>query len=76
MGVGEYIYIYIYIQSAFEDSGCGLFAYRIYGVYHINLYECSMYGFCYISFSFLVYITKLTYRVYAVLLEGNSNLVK
>ena len=23
------------IQSAFEDSGCGLFAYRIYEEYHI-----------------------------------------
>ena len=34
------------IQSASEDSGCGLFVYRIYQEYHINLCECSMYGYC------------------------------
>ena len=51
-----YIYIYIYIQSASEDSGCGLFAYRIYEEFHINLWECSMYGYCYIFFSIQVYI--------------------
>ena len=28
------------------DSGCGLFFYRIYEEYHINLCECSMYGYC------------------------------
>ena len=42
-----YIYIYIYnIQSASKDSGCGLFFYRKYEEYHINLCECSMYGYC------------------------------
>ena len=74
-----YIYIYIYIrdiQSTSEDSGCGLFVYRIYEEYHINLSECSMHGYCYISFSFQVYITKLTYREYIVQLEGTPNLVK
>ena len=72
-GLTEYIYN---IQSASEDSGCGLFAYRIYEEYQINLCECSMYGYCYISFSFQVYITKLTNRAYIVQIEGNSNLVK
>ena len=72
----SYIYIYISnIQSASEDTGCGLFVYRIYEEYHINICECWVYGYFYISFSFQVYITKLTYRVYAVQLEGNSNLV-
>ena len=61
-----YIYIYIYIKSASENSGCGLFANRIYEEYHINLWECSMNGYCYISFSFQVYITKLTNQTYAV----------
>ena len=64
-----YIYIYIYIsniQSASKDSGCGLFMFRIYEEYHINLCECLMYGYCYISLSFQVYITKLTYRAYIV----------
>ena len=68
--------MYIYIQSASEDSGYGLFTYRIYEEYHINLCECLMYGYCYKSFSFQVYITKLTSRAYTVYLEGNSNLVK
>ena len=70
------IYIYIYIQSASEDSGCGLFVYRIDEEYHIILCEGSMYGFCYIFFSFQVYITKITYRAYIVQLGGNSQLVK
>ena len=39
------------IQSASEDSGCGLFLYRIYAEYHKNLCECSMYGYCYITYS-------------------------
>ena len=42
-----YIYIYIYILSASGDNGCGLFVYRIYKGFHINLWECSMYGHCY-----------------------------
>ena len=70
-----YIYIYIYIQLVSEDSGCGLFVYKIYEEYYINLCECSMYSYCSITFSFQVYITKLTYRAYIVQLEGNSNLV-
>ena len=45
-----YIYIYIYkrvsyIQSASEDSWCGLFAYRIYEGFYIHLWECSMYSY-------------------------------
>ena len=35
-------YLIIYIsntQSASEDSGCGLFAYRIYEEFHISLYK-------------------------------------
>ena len=67
--------IYIYdIQSASEDNGYGLFAYRIYEEFHISLLECSMYGNCYI-FSIKVYITKLTYRAYTRILEENSNQV-
>ena len=34
------VYIYIYIsniQSASEDSGCGLFMYRIYEEYHMGV---------------------------------------
>ena len=37
----EYIYIYIYIsniQSVSEDDGCGLFAFRIYEEFYINLW--------------------------------------
>ena len=64
------------IQSISEDSGCELFVYRIYEEFHINLCVCSMYGYCYISFSFQIYVTELTYRAYTVQLEGNSNLVK
>ena len=33
------------IESASEDSGCGLFANRIYKEFRINLWECSMYGY-------------------------------
>ena len=57
--VNLYIYIYIYmcvcvcvcgcinnIQSASQDYGCGLFVYRIYEGFHINLREYSMYGYC------------------------------
>ena len=54
------VYIYIYNQSASEDSGCGLLAYGIYEEYHINLWEYSIYTYWYISFSIPVYITKLT----------------
>ena len=53
-----YIYIYIYIsniQSASEDSGCGLFLYRIYEEYHINLCERSMSSYCYIAIPVQVY---------------------
>ena len=68
--------IYIYTQSASEDSGCGLFAYTVYEEFHINLWECSMNGYCYLFFPIQVYITKLTYSAYTVQLEGDSNLVK
>ena len=56
-----YIYVYIYIsniQSVPEDNGCGLFAYGTYKGFHIILWECSMYGCCYI-FPIQVYIIKL-----------------
>ena len=73
------IYIYIYNQPASEGSEIGLFAYRISEEFHINLWECSMYGYCYTFcccfFSIQVYITKRTYRAYRVLLKGKSNLV-
>ena len=35
----------IKIQSASRDNGCGLFAYRMYEGFYINLSECSMYGY-------------------------------
>ena len=70
-----YIYIYIYIQSASKESGCGLFVHRMYEEFHINLWECSMYGCCYIFFSIQVYLTKLAYRAATIQLEGNTNLV-
>ena len=53
------------IKSASEDNACGLFAFRIYEEFHINLWECSMYGYCYI-FPIQLYIIKLTYRVYTM----------
>ena len=46
-----YLSTYLFIQSASENSGCGLFLFRIYEEYHINLYECSMYGYCDITYS-------------------------
>ena len=73
-----YIYIYIYIsniQSASVNNGWGLFAYWIFEEFHINLRECLMYGYCYI-YPIQVYIIKLTYRMYTMQLEENSNLVK
>ena len=76
IGGKNYIYVYISnIQSVSKDSWCGLFVYRIYEELHINRWECSMYG-NYCIFSIQVYITKLTYRVYTVELEGNLKLVK
>ena len=46
---GHQLYLYTaVISSASEDNGCRLFVYRIYEVFHINLWECSMYGYCYI----------------------------
>ena len=59
-----YIYIYIYIlvisSQRPKTMGVGLIAYRIYEEFHINLWECSMHGNCYI-FPIQVYIIKLTY---------------
>ena len=49
--VDKFNHIYIYISnilSVSEDYGCGLFMYGIYDGFHINLWECSMYGYCYI----------------------------
>ena len=39
---------YIYLQSASKDSRCGLFLYRVYEEYRINLCKCLMYCYCYI----------------------------
>ena len=33
------------------NSGCELFLYRIYEEYYINLSQCSMYCYCYITYS-------------------------
>ena len=33
------------IKSTSVDNRCGLFAYRIYKEFHINLWECLMYGY-------------------------------
>ena len=63
------------MQLVSEDSGCGLFVHRIHEEFHINLQECSMYGYCYV-FPIQVYITQLTYRAYTMQLAGNSNMVK
>ena len=40
--------LFSHIQSASEDSGCGLFLYRIYEEYHINL-SLSVYIYIYSS---------------------------
>ena len=48
------------IQSASENNGCGLFVYRIYEEFHINLCECSTYGYCYI---FLIQVSGLSFRL-------------
>ena len=40
----------IVISIQRPKSGCGLLIYRIYEEYHINLCECSMYGYCYITY--------------------------
>ena len=64
--MGKYTHIYIYIsniQSVSEDKGYGLFTYRIYEEFPINLCECLMYDYCYI-FPIQVYIIKLTYTAY------------
>ena len=40
------VYIYIYIsniQSASEDYGCGLFVYRVYERFHINIWETNIF---------------------------------
>ena len=48
------LYIYIYIYISVIPSQCpktvGVDYLRIYEEYHINLCECSMYGYCYLSF--------------------------
>ena len=36
------------IQSPSKDNRCGFFMYRIYEEFHINLWECSMFGYFYI----------------------------
>ena len=48
--IGEHLYIISNILSVSEDSGCWLFVYRIYEEFYVNLCECSIYGYCYISF--------------------------
>ena len=65
--------LFIYKSYIHEDNGCGLFTYRIYKEFHINLWECLMYG--YYIFPIQVYIIKLTYIAYSMQLEENTNLV-
>ena len=58
-----YVCMYVYIsniQSAYKERKFVLFVYRIYKEFHINLWECSMNGYCYMFFSIKVYILKLT----------------
>ena len=67
------MYIYTYksyicitsFQSASGDRVSELFAYIIYEGFHINLWECSMQGYCCV-FSIQVYIIKFAYRVYTM----------
>ena len=59
-----YIYIYIYtpvISTQRPKTMCGLFTNRIYEEFHIILWECSMYGYCYI---FLIQVYKLLWEPY------------
>ena len=49
------------IQSGTEDNGCGLFEYRIFVEFHINLWECSMYNNCY---AFLYSFSGLYYKIH------------
>ena len=60
-----YIYIYVYIQLASKDYGSGLFMYSVYEGFHINLRDCSMYGYCYKFFSGLYKKTHIQ-KVYNV----------
>ena len=53
------------VQSVPEYNGCGLFVYRIYEEFHINLWVCSMFRFCYL-FLIQVYIKLL-----ATVVEGD-----
>ena len=48
-----------YIQLTSEDNGCGLSAYTLNEGFQMNLWECSMNGYCYRFF-----YPKLTYRAY------------
>ena len=52
-----YIYIYMSnIQSPSKDNGWGLFAFKIYEEFHINLCECLMYGLLLYTLSLVLYI--------------------
>ena len=50
--------------SAFEGTGCGLFAYKIYEEFHINQWECLMYGYYYIFPYVGLYNKTYIWRVY------------
>ena len=61
-------YIYLSnIQAASKDSGCGLFMYRIYEGYPINLWECSLYGYCYIFFLPCLYNKTHIQSIYSLI---------
>ena len=65
------------IQSASEDDGCGLFMYRIQEGFHINLWECLMYGnwnkcACYLK-RWLYSLTKLIYNDNLTMFEFSSS---
>ena len=39
------------IHKVSKEFGCEIFVYRIYESFHINLWECSMYGYYYVFLS-------------------------
>ena len=62
------------IQSVSEDSGCGLFVYRIYEEYHKSLWVLNVRLLLHLFF--LPGLYNKTHIQSLVQLEGNSNLVK
>ena len=43
------------MQSMSKVNGCGLFVYRIYDVFYINLRKYSMHSYCYIFLFRFIY---------------------